>query len=177
MAMKFFEAIYAHMEWADSMVWAATLEAQDGATDEPLRDTLLHMHLVQRGFLWRWAEAFASPVDPQDLQPEVNPHDFQSATELRDWAQSYYPLVLEFLKNLDASELDGVVEFPSAPELEEELGKPPDPVTLRDTLYQVVAHSTHHRGQLNRRIRELDGEPPTVDYLLWVWKDRPAPVW
>ncbi len=45
MDVAHFEDIYAHMEWADSMVWAATLEAQDGATDELLRGTLLHMHL------------------------------------------------------------------------------------------------------------------------------------
>ena len=177
MDVPYFEDIYAHMEWADSTVWAATVEAQVGAIDERLRDTLLHMHLVQRGFLGLWVQSFDSPFDLSDLQPTVDPHDFQSATELRNWARSYYPLLREFLTRLDASELDGIVQFPNAAELEEGLGRPPDPVTLGETLYQVVAHSMHHRGQVNRRIRELDGEPPTIDYIAWLFKGRPAPVW
>ncbi len=45
MDVTYFEDICAHMEWADSMVWAAAFEAQDGATDQRPRDTLLHMHL------------------------------------------------------------------------------------------------------------------------------------
>ena len=177
MDVAYFEDIFAHMEWADSMVWAATFEAQDGATDEHLRGTLLHMHLVQRGFLGMWVESFDSPFHLDNLQPTVDPHDFQSATELCDWARSYYPLLREFLTSLDASKLDGAVQFPNAAELEEGLGRAPDPVTLRETLYQVAAHSMHHRGQVNRRIRELDGEPPTIDYIAWVFTGRPAPVW
>jgi len=49
--------------------------------------------------------------------------------------------------------------------------------TLGDTLLQVPMHSTYHRGQVNARIRELGGEPPLVDYIVWVWLGRPAAEW
>jgi uncharacterized damage-inducible protein DinB len=38
-------------------------------------------------------------------------------------------------------------------------------------------HSHFHRGQNATRLRELGGEPPTTDYIFWLWKGRPKPVW
>lgn len=37
----------------------------------------------------------------------------------------------------------------------------------------VVMHSQHHRGQCAARPRALGGEPPTVDFIIWL-KNRPA---
>jgi uncharacterized damage-inducible protein DinB len=171
-----FEEFYTHMQWADAKVWAAGLEAPDGATDERLRDTLLHLHHVQRGFLGLWCATLESPL-AETLDSDVDPHDLGSATELRDWARAYYPMVEKFLGSLDSNDLDRAIEIPWAAVLEKRLGRPPDPVTLRETLHQVVLHSMHHRGQVNRRIRELGGEPPLVDYIAWLWIGRPAPAW
>jgi len=44
-------------------------------------------------------------------------------------------------------------------------------------MYQVIIHSTHHRGQVNSRIRELKGEPPLVDFIVWIWLGKPAAAW
>ncbi len=38
-------------------------------------------------------------------------------------------------------------------------------------------HSTHHRGQVAARLRELGGEPPLVDFIAWLWWKRPEPEW
>ena len=38
------------------------------------------------------------------------------------------------------------------------------------------SHSTYHRGQVNARLREIGAEPPLVDYIAWLWFDRPAPT-
>jgi len=38
-------------------------------------------------------------------------------------------------------------------------------------------HSTHHRGQVNARLRELGGEPPLADFIVWLWWGRPAASW
>ena len=51
------------------------------------------------------------------------------------------------------------------------------PATLSESVWQVLSHSTYHRGQIATRIRELGGEPPLVDFLYWVWSDKPTPEW
>lgn len=166
---------YAHMEWADSTVWSAVLETPRLAEDEYLKGTLLHLHLVQRTFLWMWIEAGGGPVELKELQPDRDPNAM-SAAELRNWAQSYYPLLRRWLGDA-ASRLDAVVEFPYAPAIEERLGRKPEKVSVGEALYQVLAHTMHHRGQIIRRIRELGGEPPLIDYVAWLWMGRPEPTW
>jgi uncharacterized damage-inducible protein DinB len=54
---------------------------------------------------------------------------------------------------------------------------PPLWITVAEALTQCVMHSQHHRGQNAARLRELGGEPPTTDYIVWLWKGRPAPAW
>ncbi len=43
--------------------------------------------------------------------------------------------------------------------------------------FQVANHSTYHRGQVNRSLRQLGGEPPLVDYIAWVWFGKPKAEW
>ena len=53
----------------------------------------------------------------------------------------------------------------------------PQPTTepsLAESLLQVALHSSHHRGQLCSRLRELDAAPPAIDYILWVYAGKPA---
>ena len=50
-------------------------------------------------------------------------------------------------------------------------------VTLGVTALHVAAHTTHHRGQVMTRLRELGGAPPLVDYVIWVWWGSPAAAW
>ena len=45
--------------------------------------------------------------------------------------------------------------------------------TSAETAPHVAMHTTHHRGQVNARLRELGAEPPLVDYIAWLWQ-RPA---
>ena len=44
-------------------------------------------------------------------------------------------------------------------------------------MLQIPLHSLYHRGQVNARLREVGGEPPTVDYIAWMWLGRPAAEW
>jgi uncharacterized damage-inducible protein DinB len=48
---------------------------------------------------------------------------------------------------------------------------------MAETARQVAMHSMHHRGQVNARLRELGAEPPLVDYIAWIWRGRPEPMW
>ena len=53
----------------------------------------------------------------------------------------------------------------------------PGVTTFRDTLLQVPMHSSYHRGQVNARLREVGADPPLTDYIVWIWMERPSPVW
>ena len=41
----------------------------------------------------------------------------------------------------------------------------------------MAMHSQYHRGQNAMILRELGGEPPTTDLIVWHWKGRPDPDW
>lgn len=57
------------------------------------------------------------------------------------------------------------------------LGKPLANVNIADTVLQVALHSSHHRGQVNKRLREIGGEPETVDFIAWGWMGKPHADW
>ena len=53
---------------------------------------------------------------------------------------------------------------------------PPLSITVEDALTQCAMHSHYHRGQNATRLRELGGDPPMTDFIVWLWKGRPAAV-
>lgn len=95
---------------------------------------------------------------------------------LESRAQAYHGPAAEFLAQLDEGALSARVELPWAESMQPRLGRAPQATTLGDTRYQVAAHSNYHRGQINRRIRELGGEPPLVDYIVGLARPAGASV-
>jgi uncharacterized damage-inducible protein DinB len=74
-----------------------------------------------------------------------------------------------------------LAELPES-KLEEKLFIPwfKDPtfiVTTAQALVQVAMHSQYHRGQNATKLREAGGTPPTLDFVLWIWKGRPKAEW
>jgi uncharacterized damage-inducible protein DinB len=67
--------------------------------------------------------------------------------------------------------------MPWAAQIAERLGRSIGTTTIGEACFQVTSHSTYHRGQVNARLRELGAEPPLVDYIAWLWFDRPAAEW
>jgi uncharacterized damage-inducible protein DinB len=158
--------LYTHMEWADQTVWDAVLSSSSASADESVFDTLLHVHATQRAFLHLWQRVpIAIP----------KPSEFDSAAGLRSWASDYYAEAKSVLESLSEDDLGAVVEIPWAHLFTKRFGRPPELVTVEQTAYQVVAHTQYHRGQVNRRLRELGSEPPLVDYIAWLWLGRPTP--
>jgi len=80
------------------------------------------------------------------------------------------------MSSVSDEDLDKAVDFPWAEQVVERYGSV-GPATLGETVLQVVLRSTHHRGQLAARIRELGGEPPVTDFVAWLWMTRPTPQW
>lgn len=160
--------LFAHMEWADARVWHSVLAAPAAANDPKLREWLHHIHMVQRAFLSVW----------RGEAPELTPADrFPTLADIAAWGRSYYPQAHAYLDAVSETALASEVTMPWAALIEKMLGRPPAATSLADTLFQVTHHSHYHRAQVNARLRELGGDPPLVDYIAWVWMDRPAPEW
>lgn len=159
--------LYKHMEWADAAVWRAVLAADTSRDDPKLRELLYHLHLVQRAFLRAWRG------EPRDTPFPT----FDDARSLMLWGRSYYDEIFKHLENLTDEEISKPAVLPWAELVEKQLGQTPAEISANDMMLQVPLHSQYHRGQINARLRAVGGEPPTVDYIVWLWLGRPAAKW
>ncbi len=157
----------AHMEWADALVWSTTLQSGPARADERIRGWLHHIHTVQRAFTAIW----------QGGTPDlVNVGSFADAPALASWGRGAHAGLRAYLTTADAAALGRTIELPWAARAIERHAAVAHP-TLAETVRQVSMHSMHHRGQVNARLRELEAEPPLVDYIAWIWRGRPEPMW
>ncbi len=155
------------MEWADAAVWQAVLSAEDARADQKLRDLFYHLHLVQRAFLRAW----------RGVARDASYPTFTDAQSLMLWGRSYYPELSAHFQTLTEQGISKEMQLPWADIVTEQIGRRPEPISVAETMLQVPLHSLYHRGQVNARLRSLGGEPPTVDYIVWVWLGRPAASW
>lgn len=162
-----FRSLLTHMEWADAHTWRALRAVPSAHTDDRLRWLLHHLHLVQSVYLQTWRG------DPFVLT-ELSSYPDLPAIEA--WARPYYPKAVEFAQSLDDARLGHVIEYPWTNLIVEKFGSVV-PSTLSESAWQVFSHTTYHRGQVATRLREIGGEPPLVDFMVWVWGGTPAAEW
>lgn len=157
----------AHMEWADALVWSTTLQSGPARADERIKNWLHHIHTVQRAFTAIW----------QGGQPDlVNVASFADAPALAAWGRAAHGGVQGYLSTATPGDLGRQIVLPWAGRAIERHAAVSHP-TLAETVRQIAMHSMHHRGQINARLRELEAEPPLVDYIAWIWRGRPEPMW
>jgi len=157
-----------YMNWADATVWKAVLSTAASAGDETLGNTLHHIHLVQHIFLQSWT---GSPFKVSERS------EFPTLEALRDWGRQAHDGVQRYLSSAQAAELGEPYRVPWAAHFEQRSGTPAGVHTLGESVLQVLLHTQHHRGQVCSRLRELGGEPPTVDLIVWYWAGRPDAAW
>jgi uncharacterized damage-inducible protein DinB len=155
-----------HQSWADAEYWCALEKCPLAADDVAIRNRLHHLHLVQRIFLW-----LARGNDPSAFKM-TTPQDFASIASLRAFAEESSRPFAEFLDAVSEERL--LNERLQLPWFAKD---PPFSTTIAEALMQAMMHSQWHRGQNATRLRELGGEPPLLDLIIWYWKDRPAAVW
>jgi len=153
--------LYRHQEWADAELWWAVAACPAAVADKALLQRWHHIHLVQR--------AFYSIVTKRDVEV-TKPEDFADAAALREYARAYHQQIIPLVESLTATQLAEMLAVPWFKE-------PPILINVGEALLQAVMHSQWHRGQNATRLRELGGEPPLTDYIIWIWKDRPASAW
>ena len=159
--------LYRHMEWADASVWRAVFGSENAIDDQKLKDYFYHLHLVQRAFIRAWRNEPANAPFPT----------FEDLRSVHDWGRSYYKEIFVHLDRLSDEEISRPMQLPWAELVTKQLGRAPASITIGETMLQVPLHSLYHRGQINARLREVGGEPPTVDYIVWIWIEKPAASW
>jgi uncharacterized damage-inducible protein DinB len=158
-------ALLGHAEWADALVWKAT--AQAAQDDAELRGKLHHLHMVQWAYLHVWRREH---VRARDLD------SFPTLGAIRAWAREYYRALPQYLATLEEDDVRALVRFPWAERLTERYGVA-RPAAWGESVVQVAMHSSYHRGQVVRRLRELKIEAPLSDFIAWIWLDRPEAEW
>jgi uncharacterized damage-inducible protein DinB len=152
-----------HQEWADAEHWRAIECCPAAAADQGVRARLHHIHLVQRAFAWivgDRVERFAI----------TKPEDFADMPALKLHATEYYARSFPLLLQLTADQLARRINVPW-------FQNPPLELRVDEALTQCVMHSHYHRGQNATRLRELGGEPPATDLIVWLWQGRPSANW
>jgi len=159
---SYLDELYAHQEWADAEHWRA-FEAHPAAlADKAILERLLHIHLVQHGFLW-----VTSPERTDFAFKKLD--DFLSMGDLKKYAQQGLKEMTELLKKTDPDRMEEIIDVPWF--------KPPAKISVRHALTQAAMHSHYHRGQNATRLRELGGVPPMTDFIVWLRNGQPAAQW
>ena len=159
---------FSHMEWADARIWTAIQKLGLTEPDEKLHQLLFHSHFTQQAFLQVWEKK-------EFRMRKVE--EFETTEEIRSTAVEFYPATRRLINSTDEPSLHSEIVVPWAKYFARRSETGPAKTTLGETLVQVAMHTQYHRAQINTRIRELGGEPPLVDYIAWLWLDRPEPVW
>jgi uncharacterized damage-inducible protein DinB len=147
-----------HQAYADAAVLTAILRHEAAARDPDLR-TLLHHILVAHRYWLFLCRGLPFAPDERDVPASLG--------ELVSRFRATQAQELEWLSGLEESDLARTVETPHFPGRQ---------IPISDALVQVCLHSQGHRSQCASRLRALGGEPPTVDYILWL-QTRAAPDW
>jgi len=153
--------LYGHQEWADAAHWRAIAACSAARDDLAIRTLLLHIHLVQRFFMFACGDGKAPPEIPE-------PGDVPAFEALKAYARVSHERVRAFVDS--SPDLDRRVTIPWFKD-------PPLTLGLGEALTQCAMHSHYHRAQNATRLRLLGGEPPGTDLIVWYWKGRPAPDW
>jgi uncharacterized damage-inducible protein DinB len=155
--------LYDHQAWADAEHWRAIDAWPPSRSDRAIRDRLHHIHLVQRSFLWTAGDRRAPFVMTRS-------EEFTSPEDLKRYGREYHGEIAAYLAAVSDARLAEMVTISWFQD-------PPLSITVAEALTQCALHSHYHRGQNATRLRELGGEPPPTDLIVWYWKGRPAPVW
>lgn len=159
---SYLDELFAHQEWADAEHWRAIEAHPATLADKAIRERLLHIHLVQHGFLWV-TSAQRAEFGFKKLE------DFPSMADLKAYARQGLNDLGELLKKTDHVRMEEIIEVPWF--------KPPARISVRQALTQAAMHSHYHRGQNATLLRELGGVPPMTDFIVCLKDRQPIPNW
>lgn len=148
-----------HKEYANASLLKAIRRHEPAAEDPELRKLLHHIILANRYWLLLILEW------PFALEEESRlPESLGAITALY---RETHAQEGQWIAQLHEDDLARTLETPFIPGLH---------CSVAQALMQVCLHTQGHRSQCSSRIRSLGGDPPPLDFVLWL-KDRPAADW
>jgi uncharacterized damage-inducible protein DinB len=160
--LPFLHDLMAHAEWANA-VFFHTWGKSPARDHEEMRRRVGHIIGVQHGFLC----VLRGETPGQPPPPDAPPPSFD---DLKKRAESCHAGLLEFTASLQPDGLSRTVCIPWFPD-------PPCIISVAEALVQVAMHTQHHRGQCMTRLKDHGGEPKNVDWIIWLWKQKPKGRW
>ncbi len=158
--LPFLRDLMAHAEWANAVFFHAWGKSP-ARNNEELHGRVAHVLGVQQGFLSILRGE--APGGPLGGAPP-------SFDELKARAETGHAGLRELTAALGPEGLARTVRIPWFPE-------PPCVLTVAEALVQVAMHTQHHRGQCMTRLKDFGGEPKNVDWIIWLWKQKPQARW
>lgn len=148
-----------HKEYANASLLKAVRKHEPAAEDPELRKLLHHIILANRYWLFLILELpFA--VEEESRLPE-------SLGGITALYRETHEQEGQWIARLHEDDLARALETPFIPGLH---------CSVAQAIMQVCLHSQGHRAQCASLFRSLGGDPPTLDFILWL-KDRPAANW
>jgi len=157
---RFLGNLLNHAEWADAVFFHAWGKSP-ARDNEELRARMAHLVGVQHAFL-----SVLRAEEPK-IPPDGPPPTFD---ELHERAQIGHTGLREFINAVNPETLARTVTIPW-------FSDPPCVITTAEALVQVAMHTQHHRGQCLTRLKDFGGQPRNVDWIIWLWKQKPAGRW
>src|SRR5512133_102586 len=148
-----------HQAWADAMFFHAWGKSA-AREDLELRTRTGHFVETQGAFL----EVLKGGAVTLDEQPLL---EFEA---LKARCRANHEAFRALGRGLDEAALARIVRVPWFPD-------PPCLVSVTEALVQVCLHTQHHRAQNMTRLKALGTEPKNVDYIIWLWKQKPEGRW
>jgi uncharacterized damage-inducible protein DinB len=158
--LPFLRDLMAHTEWANAIFFHAWGDSP-ARDHEELRRRVRHIVGVQWGFLA--VLRGETPGGPSDDAPP-------SFDELKVRAETCHAGLRDYVASLNPEALSSTVRIPWFPD-------PPCIITVAEALVQAAMHTQHHRGQCMTRLKDFGGEPKNVDWIIWLWKQKPQARW
>jgi uncharacterized damage-inducible protein DinB len=150
----------AHAEWANA-VFFHTWDKSPARDHEELRRRVGHVLDVQDAFVGM-LKGEVPTRSPEGLMP--------SFADLTTRARASHARLSDYTALITSEALTGKLRITWFPD-------PPCEITRFEALVQVAMHTQHHRGQLMTRLKDFGGEPKNVDWIIWLWKQKPQGRW
>jgi uncharacterized damage-inducible protein DinB len=157
---SFLRDLMAHAEWANAVFFNAW--GKSSARDhEEMRTRVGHIVGVQGAFvsIFNGEEPGGLPGGPPPTYDELKARAETTHRDLRN-----------FTATQNTESLSQTVHIPWFPD-------PACVITLGEALVQVAMHTQHHRGQCMTRLKDFGGQPKNVDWIIWLWQQKPAARW
>jgi uncharacterized damage-inducible protein DinB len=158
--LDFVRDLMAHAEWANAVLFH-TWGKSPARDHEEMRQRVGHIIGVQQAFL------SILRGEPPGGPPSGPPPSFEA---LKARAENCHAALRDFVAKLDPADMARTVHVTWFPD-------PPCIITQAEALVQVAMHSQHHRGQCMTRLKDFGGEPKNVDWIIWLWKQKPQGRW